>query len=307
MAERVLVRSNIDNHVLFSLYKSYYPSYDAGEQKPKSHFHSELEISCILTGSGEFYCNGVSYPFSPGDVFYHCGNDPHYFTYLNAGDMPSVLSIRFDPSFIWLPSESWSDSRFIQIFNHSSPLSRRIPCSAAQTATICELLNDMYGECERMEPAYELIVRSKLLTVLACMVRYFNAELNDIGLSNLSLRYGGSINSTMNYIRAHLDEPLSLDDLAKEAHMSRSYFCTVFKSLNSLSVWDYIISQRIDRAEYLLETTDDTIFEICAASGFSSLANFNRTFKRLTGKTPSEYRLSSRRGESVQTGKSGKK
>lgn len=306
MAERVLVRSDIDNHVLFSLYKAYYPSFSAGEQMPKNHLHSELEVTCILSGSGQYCCNGVDYEFSPGDVFYHCGNELHYFKYLNPGEKPSLLAIRFDSSFIWLPSESWSDSRFIQIFNHSSPLSRRIPSTAAQAAAITELMNDMFGECARMEAAYELIVRAKLLTVLACMVRYFNSDLNDIGLSDLSLRYGASINRTMNFIRAHLDEPMSLDDLAKEAHMSRSYFCAVFKSLNSLSVWDYIISQRIDRAEYLLETTDDTIFEISTSSGFTSLANFNRMFKKHTGKTPSEYRLTSRQAESISSVKKAK-
>ena len=72
--------------------------------------------------------------------------------------------------------------------------------------------------------------------------------------------------------------------------MSRTYYSTMFKMLNGVSVWTYIINQRIDRAQQLLEKSEMSVIEICEKCGFNNLSNFNKAFKKITGKTPSEYR-----------------
>lgn len=83
---------------------------------------------------------------------------------------------------------------------------------------------------------------------------------------------------------------MGLDELAEIASMSKSYFSTVFKKLNGISPWDYLISKRISFAAELLKNTDKTILEIALECGFNNTANFNRAFKKITGKTPSEYK-----------------
>ena len=94
----------------------------------------------------------------------------------------------------------------------------------------------------------------------------------------------------MSYIRNHLQDDLSLNLLAKEAAMSRSYYAYLFKLLNHVSVWEYITNQRMDLAQYYLLNTKDSIMNISGKCGYNSLSNFNRTFKRFTGKTPRQYR-----------------
>ncbi|MCC8061494.1 MAG: AraC family transcriptional regulator [Clostridiales bacterium] len=94
----------------------------------------------------------------------------------------------------------------------------------------------------------------------------------------------------MNYILIHLKDPLSLDLLAKNAAMSRSYYSSLFKALNGIPVWDYITHQRINLAVYHLEHTTSPITQICEACGYYNISNFNRMFKRIIGKTPREYR-----------------
>ena len=78
MAEKVVVRSDTDNHVLFSIYKVYYPAVTRGEQPYTCHQHADLEISCILDGTGIYSCDGTDYAFSPGDVIFHRVNEGHY-------------------------------------------------------------------------------------------------------------------------------------------------------------------------------------------------------------------------------------
>lgn len=296
MAERIVVRSDEDNHVLFSVFKAYYPSNQEKGEKQYEHKHTELEISYILRGNGKYNCCGVDYPFSTGSVFLHCGNDIHYFSNIEQEDGLALLVMRFDSLFLWSPSGEWSDPQYLKLFKSGSSISRCIPNSAPVSAVIGDLLSEIFDECSGHAPSYELMVKAKLMTILANMVRHFNSELRAETELIASKKHLERMEQSIKYILSHLREELTLNDLAKRACMSRSYYSAIFKELNGVSVWDYIISQRVDIARYKLETGDDPITQICEESGFSSIGNFNRAFKKLTGKTPREYRKQIRHG-----------
>ena len=72
--------------------------------------------------------------------------------------------------------------------------------------------------------------------------------------------------------------------------MSRSHFSALFKQLNGISPWDYIVSRRISHAANLLRTTSLPITRVAADCGFNTTANFNYAFRKQINKTPSEYR-----------------
>ena len=96
----------------------------------------------------------------------------------------------------------------------------------------------------------------------------------------------------MVYINQHLSEQITLEKLAEIANMNKTYYSTFFKKLNKVTVWDYIISARIELAiNYLMNSqVPKSIIEIAEACGFYNISNFNRIFKKITGKTPSEYK-----------------
>lgn len=290
MAERIVVRSDEDNHVLFSVFKAYYPSNQEYDKKQYEHKHTELEISCILGGKGKYNCCGVDYPFSPGSVFLHCGNDIHYFSDIEQQDGLALLVMRFDSLFLWSPSGEWSDPQYLKLFKSGSSISRCISDAAPVSPVIGQLLNEIFDECSNHRPSYELMVKAKLMTILANMVRHFHSELSSASELIASRSHLERMEQSIKYILSHLGEELTLNELAQRACMSRSYYSAIFKELNGVSVWDYIISQRVDLAKYKLETSDDPITQVCEDSGFTSIGNFNRAFKKLTGKTPREYR-----------------
>lgn len=290
MSERIVVRSDADNHVLFSVFKAYYPDRTDNGEKQYEHKHTELEVSCILSGSGQYNCCGVDYSFSPGSVFLHCGNDIHYFSSVEPDEELGLLVMRFDSLFLWSPSGEWSDPQYLKLFKAGSSISRCIPSSSKTANIIRQLLEEIFEECSNHPPSYELMVKAKLMTILANMVRHFNSELESANATIASKSHLERMEQSMKYILSHLGEELTLDDLAQRACMSRSYYSAIFKDLNGVSVWDYIISQRVDLARYRLETSDAPITQVCEDSGFSSIGNFNRAFKKLTGKTPREYR-----------------
>lgn len=295
MSNRVVVRSDTDNHVLFSAYKAYYPDAVSGAQEYFEHKHTELEISAILKGHGTYTCSEIDYTFSPGDIFIHCGNDTHYFSHIAPGEPPALIALRFEPRFIWSPGGQWFDSRYLKIFMTSDKISRCISHKEAASGIIRALLEEIFQECHDHGPSYDLLVKAKLLTILANMARYFHDQLITDQESTVNITHLTQMENSMNYILSHLNEPLTLDLLVKEAAMSRSQYSTLFKTLNGVSVWDYITGQRINLAMYQLEHSEEPITQICENCGYNNISNFNRMFKKITGKTPREYRNLSRK------------
>ena len=96
--------------------------------------------------------------------------------------------------------------------------------------------------------------------------------------------------SVVEYLDDHFREPLSLEQLSKVAHMSRSAFCRFFKRTTGVGFVQYLTDLRLSHARTLLRDTDDSIVTICYEVGFTNLSNFNRRFAHHCGLTPSAYR-----------------
>ncbi|MEC7265548.1 MAG: AraC family transcriptional regulator [Bacteroidota bacterium] len=91
------------------------------------------------------------------------------------------------------------------------------------------------------------------------------------------------------YIGAHLHEPISVSDLSKKACMSESHFHKTFKEELGITPIDYINSQRIKLAIKLLKDPTRKIKEIYLECGFENRSYFNRLFKRKINVSPGEY------------------
>ncbi|MBI9019047.1 MAG: helix-turn-helix domain-containing protein [Phycisphaerae bacterium] len=83
---------------------------------------------------------------------------------------------------------------------------------------------------------------------------------------------------------------ISLQQIAQASHFSVSRLCHLFKEQMGITVIDYLRNIRISRAKHLLLTTNKNCTEICFICGFSNQSYFNRTFKKLTGMPPNEFR-----------------
>ncbi len=85
-------------------------------------------------------------------------------------------------------------------------------------------------------------------------------------------------------------QPLDVDELAGIACVSRAHFIRTFKDAFGETPHRYLQRRRVERAMYLLRTTDRSVTDICMAVGFSSLGTFSRTFRDVVGETPSQFR-----------------
>ena len=92
------------------------------------------------------------------------------------------------------------------------------------------------------------------------------------------------------YIRRNISENLKITDIANAFGYSPKYLSHLFSEVRGTSLKQFITSIKIETASFYLTDSDKTITEIAAEVGFSDVHNFSRTFKRVAGLTPSEYR-----------------
>ena len=92
------------------------------------------------------------------------------------------------------------------------------------------------------------------------------------------------------FIKEHSVEELSLNKVAKAAGVSRNHFSEKFKQVTGINFVEYVARTRFENACDLLRNPNLRISEIAFATGFQSLSQFNRVFKRISLKSPSQYR-----------------
>ncbi len=92
------------------------------------------------------------------------------------------------------------------------------------------------------------------------------------------------------FIHENLDQPLPLGEVARQAGLSESHFCRLFKDSSGLTLTDYVNRCRIDWAKRELLKPEERISEIAFMVGYQSLSQFNRSFARIVGQSPTVYR-----------------
>ena len=108
--------------------------------------------------------------------------------------------------------------------------------------------------------------------------------------SNNSQSAPSKILDTMSYVQLHLDENLTVAQLAKRVNQNQDYFSKQFQIHTGQRPLNYIHEKKIERAQYLIATTDKTFLEIAMDTGFSNLPHFSKLFKQIVSLTPGEYR-----------------
>lgn len=98
------------------------------------------------------------------------------------------------------------------------------------------------------------------------------------------------VEETVQYIRQHLDQDVSVTQIAEFAGMNPEYLTKLFKKSTGHTLKEYIVNEKMEAAKMLLTTTALPVTLISSHVGYGNYSNFTRSFKQLTGQTPMEYR-----------------
>jgi AraC-like DNA-binding protein len=270
------------------LLKLFHSTVEPGKRVYRNHHHTEFEISVLVSGKGVYTVGNKTYDFQKGDVFMFSSDEAHCITSISSDEPFDLMNIQFEPRFIW-SSGNLFDLKYLKIFlERNEKFENRLDRENPTTEKIRKIMFDMESEFKHKQPEYELMIKIQLLQLLVTAIRGYDYVKESNFSTNLKII--SSLEKAMNYIDENLFSNLSLEEISHVSKMSRTYFCNIFKKLNGLSPWDYITIKRVEKSIEMLKTTNDTVLDIALKCGFNNTANFNRAFKKITGKVPSDYR-----------------
>lgn len=253
-----------------------------------NHKHPQFEIALFKSGSGTYCTKNKTYDIKPNDVFVFASNETHCITEISEGEQLSYTTIQFEPRYIWgVGSQSLSSENFRFCYNHHSRFQNRLPRGNVNTEKIKNLILQSEKEFYDENAEFELAIKLNLMNILLILIRSFDyAEEPDERNENFRI-----IANVLNFINENLTGELSLKDISAVAGMSPNYFSAVFKKINGITLWDYILAKRVELAQWMIiEADSKTMLDIAVSCGFNNTANFNKTFKKFTGLTPSRYK-----------------
>ena len=261
----------------------------------------------VLSGNGALTYEGTTYELSAGDcVFIDCRKAYSHSTGYNAGSNNTSVNIDSMAARVnettcekdtanphTNPSTSlWS----LQWCHFYAPFLPAIyekykerggspvfhPDSLTSFTTI---LTDLYTLASSSDYIRDMRINESLSALLTLLMEQsWHPEIKTVSLKRLELV------EIKNYLDEHYTEKIVLDDLAERYYINKYYLTKIFKETYDSTINGYIIAKRITRAKQLLRFTDMTVDEIGAAVGMGDANYFSRTFRKVEGISPREYR-----------------
>lgn len=159
------------------------------------------------------------------------------------------------------------------------------------------LMRDIFDEAVNARPLYAHAIDARMLEFLFQVLRRKKQGIEMVACQeesrNFSPETGGEnqskVQPVINYIKANLDKPLVISQLAAKMGYTESYFSTLFKESTGYPPNKYINILKVEKAKEMILYTTDSITQISEQLGFDSVHYFSKVFKQVTGLSPSSY------------------
>ncbi|MGE5582843.1 MAG: AraC family transcriptional regulator [Bacillota bacterium] len=260
------------------------------------HKHDFIEIAYVIQGKGVHQVGDYSYEVARGDLIVINYDVPHsFFPLPNSHESPILYNCVFRPEFLdtsLFSGKSFQDitSSFLleSLFPEDFSPGPDLRLHGTEFQEIGELFNKMYQEYKLMKKGYSDIIRAYLIELIVKIFRL--AESNS--QKKISSRHKELVGKAVEYLKQNYHSDIKLEDLALQSFISKNYFCRLFKEVTGIGFSDYVQKIRINEACNLFQTTDLKVTDIAYQVGFKDMKFFYEVFKKITGKTPGEYRKS---------------
>jgi AraC-like DNA-binding protein len=246
------------------------------------HQHIEYELILFTEGEGVSFIGNYVGEFKTGDIFFLGANLPHTFQKAHKDLVTSAVVIQFKEDFWGSGFMQLPECRLIKDMFATSMQGLRINGQTRQQ------LNPLLRELEGMQGFERIIRLCECLLLVAREGEYETVSTQEV--EQFHPRNKERIDKIFQYTIDYFQEPIRLDDIAKNAGMSVPAFCSYFKKSTKKTYIDFLNEVRISYSCKQLMDSVKSIETICYESGFNTLANFNKQFLKIKKNTPSSYR-----------------
>jgi AraC-like DNA-binding protein/mannose-6-phosphate isomerase-like protein (cupin superfamily) len=251
------------------------------ELKWEYHYHPEIELVCVVSGSGTRHVGYHKSNFTDRDLVLIGSNIPHSGFGLNSVDPHEEIVIQFDEELIF-SSEKITETKKIKKFIEKAKYGI---CFSNETKiailpSLLEILNSQ---------GYRRYIL--LLTILHQLSEEENYVLlnDEVMPYTLLSKNSDRLQKVFTFVENNYYKEISMDEIAKKANLTLPAFCNFFKKTTHITFTEFVNRFRINKACQMI-AQGQNVSESCYNSGFNSISYFSRIFKKYTGKTPSEYK-----------------
>ncbi|WP_040207433.1 helix-turn-helix domain-containing protein [Neobacillus jeddahensis] len=247
------------------LAKSEYP---AGSHL-SPHQHDYYQIYYVISGEGDFIVGNESVKMGRGMFLFTRPNDVHGIstTRDRDGKPLSMLEVKYVVF----------DNEFEESLN-------QIPIVCQGSEPIEEMLELVFKEGIDTLPWYLEIATHTFIAALYYMIRFQKIEIS------ATPQKSKVVDQIKENIQENYQNEISLDHLAQFVGHSKNYICKTFKENTGRTINLYLNKVRIDKAAELLVNTHLDISEISRDVGYNNIYHFIKTFKKIVGTSPGNFR-----------------
>ncbi|MCQ2458775.1 MAG: AraC family transcriptional regulator [Ruminococcus sp.] len=235
-----------------------------------SHEEEMFMILAVISGRGELLYNGERHSIAEGDCFFIDCSVPHSFE-SSDDDAWEIMWFRFNGS----------TSR--QYYEYFSDISKNIFHPDFFDKAV-GLITAVLNECKAKEKRSDAVVSKLIVDMLTFALTENDSERKyDTGLKQ-------KLSSINAYIEEHFSEDLTLEKLSSTFYISKYYLTREYKKIYGKTIFQHIITARINYGKRLLRFSDKSVEEIAPICGFNDQSYFARQFMKNENQTCFSYR-----------------
>lgn len=190
-----------------------------------------------------------------------------------------------------------SEDHLREIIEHNSVELQKAAKAETGMHTVCFIgqFSSMELIAEQLEHYYDVIYDNwrfgKANGTPSKGEAFYRIYMNDSTKQEQKSDVQRAVDYVITYIQEHLSEEITVEELAEKVYLNQDYLNRVFKKRTGNTISNYMISQKMERAKFLLGHTSWAISDVAASVGYYNYSSFNRSFRKYTGKSPQEWKM----------------
>lgn len=249
------------------------------------HRQSTWELTYIIRGEGIRTIGNKTEPFCRGEIVLIVPNMPHQWRFNPSADddgMIENISISFPSDLVTRIGTAFNEMSALVNWINNLDHSLQIP--RENNHKLKSILWRMKREDEG----------ERLLSLLQMLMEIWKSEGKRDSGHFEDGKDNEAVKRVINYIHCNFNREISIEQLALYTGINGTSLYTIFKQKTNHTIMQYVMSLRMDMVLSLLKNSDKTIAQICFECGFRDVPHFNRTFRKLIGMSPKEYKVNAK-------------